>query len=410
MPGMDLSAYRALWRTLGVPGLLIGGLLARLPNVVLMIPLSFLAKDASGGFGWAGVVAAAYAIGTAVASPWWARVADRRGPSKVLVATGFACSALLASLAAIPSDWFRILPVLALVAGMMLPPVASIARSVWPRIVAGRRLRTAYALDASSVEVLYVVGPLLGALLVTFASPRAGLLAAAGVGAVTVWWYAQQQPDAVVVASDDEPRPTLRQLLWHRHRLALIVSFALTVTAFSAVSLSIVAYADHHGDRLIAGVLETVWASGSLLGGLVAGALPGRRSSYVWRRSALMGGGMALVALTTWSPWVMAVTMFAAGTVLAPAVGALFERLGALTPDSVRTEVFGWMQGSAMLGGAAGSALAGLVVELAGVPWVLGMAAFFVLAGSAVLVGVPPHVPEPQTKDVTAGEPVIASA
>lgn len=410
MRGMDLSAYKALWRTLGVPGLLIGGLLARLPNVVVMIPLSFLAKDASGGFGWAGVVAAAYAIGTALASPWWARVADRRGARKVLVATGFAWSALLAVLAAMPDDWFRILPVVALVAGTLLPPVSSIARSVWPRIVAGRRLRTAYALDASAVEVLYVVGPLLGALLVTFASPRAGLLAAAGVAAMTVWWYAQQQPETVTVAAGDEPRPTLRQLLWHRHRLALIVSFALTVTAFSAVSLSIVAYADHHGERLIAGVLETVWASGSLLGGLVAGALPGRRPSYVWRRTALMGTGMGLVALTTWSPWVMAVTMFAAGTVLAPAVGALYERLGALTPDSVRTEVFGWMQGSAMLGGAAGSALAGLVVEVAGVPWVLAMAAVLVLVGSAVLAGVPAHVPEPQTMDVTAGEPVIASA
>ena len=407
---MDLSAYRALWRTLGVPGLLIGGLLARVPNVVVMIPLSFLAKDASGGFGWAGVVAAAYAVGTAIAAPWWARVADRRGARKVLVPTGFAWSAMFLVLAAMPADWFRVYPAVALAAGLMLPPVSAITRSVWPRIVSGRRLRTAYALDASAVETMYVVGPMLGALLVTFASPRAGVVSAAVVAAVTVWWYAQQQPEAVVVAAGDEQRPTLRQLLWHRHRLALIVSFALAVTAFSAVSLSIVAYADHHGDRLIAGILEMVWASGSLIGGLVAGAFPGRRPSFVWRRTALMGTGVALVAVMTLSPVLMAVTMFAAGTVLAPAVGALFERLGALTPDSVRTEVFGWMNGLAMLGGAAGSALAGVVVELAGVPWVLAIAAVLVLVGAAVLVGVPPHVPEPAKDDVTAGEPVIASA
>src|SRR3954452_17056976 len=41
---VDLSAYRALWRTRGVAGLLASALLARLPVMATMVPVSFLAK------------------------------------------------------------------------------------------------------------------------------------------------------------------------------------------------------------------------------------------------------------------------------------------------------------------------------------------------------------------------------
>ncbi len=76
---MDLSAYRDLWRTRGVMTLLAAALIARLPVMATMVPLSFLAKDAAGNFGWAGVVAGAYSIGTAVGRSVWSRMADRRG-------------------------------------------------------------------------------------------------------------------------------------------------------------------------------------------------------------------------------------------------------------------------------------------------------------------------------------------
>jgi len=393
MHSMDLSSYRALWRTLGVPSMLIGSLLARLPTVAIMIPMAFLAKDASGGFGWAGVVAGAYSIGTAIGAPLWSRRADRRGAKRVLVFTGLAWSAAIAVLALLPADQYRTMPVLSLLAGFVMPPISSTARAAWPRMVSGRRLRTAYAVDATAVEVLFAVGPMLGAVMVTFASPRTGLLTAAGFAAATVWWFAQQQPAPVVRGEHDRPL-TARQMLWHRHRLAIIVSFVLAVTAFAATSLAIAAYADERGDRMIAGWLETVWALGSLTGGLVAGALPGRKPSYVWRRALVISLGLLLCAFATWSPWTLGAALFLAGTVLAPTVGAMYERLGAFTPESVRTEVFGWMNSGAMLGAAAGSALAGVVVESLGVPYVFVTAAVLALAAALVLIGVPPHVPE----------------
>jgi len=407
---MDLSAYKAFWKTLGVPSLLIGSLLARLPTVATMIPMSFLVRDASGGFGWAGVVAGTYSVGTAIGAPAWSRFADRRGARRVLMLTGFAWSIALAALALMPFGWVRAMPAVSLIAGALVPPVSSTSRARWPRMMAGRRLRTAYAVDATAVEVLFAIGPMLGAVMVTFASPRAGLLVAAGMAAVAVWWFAQLQPRTHRRVAH-EHLLTARQLLWQRHRLAIIVSFGLAVMAFAATSLALAAYADRRGDRIIAGWLEMVWALGSLTGGLVAGALPGKRVSYVWRRAATICVGLAVCAPATWSTWTLGVALFVAGTVLAPTIGAMYERLGALTPDSARTEVFGWMNSSAMLGAAGGSALSGVVVETFGVPYVFVTAAVLTTITALLLVAVPPHVPadhpdeqaaEPETREPAA--------
>ena len=77
----------------------------------------------------------------------------------------------------------------------------------------------------------------------------------------------------------------------------------------------------------------------------------------------------------------------------------MYERLGALTPASVRTEVFGWMSSGAMAGAAIGSTLAGTVVEAFGVPWVFAAAALLTLVAALILIQVPPHLPEEYPDD-----------
>ncbi len=393
MRPMELSGYRELWRTRGVLALLAASLLARLPVLATMVPVAFLAKDAGGSFRWAGVVAGAYSIGMAIAGPLWSRTADRRGARGVLLVTGMSWSVALAALAALPSDLYRLMPLLTFVAGALVPPVMQTLRAAWPRVVHGPALRTAYSVDATAQELLFMVGPMLGATAVSVASPRLGVLLAAAMSAAFIWWYALQQPAALHHDEASGPRLTARQLLWHRHRLPLILSFGLWVMAFNGISLGIVAFADEHGNRLIAGVLESVWAFGSLVGGAVAGALPGRRTSYLWRRAALVTVGMLLCVFATWSPVALGVALTVSGLTLAPAIGALYERLGALTPDSVRTEVFGWMGSAAMGGAAIGSAVSGAVVESFGVRYVWLVAALLAAVSFVLLLRVPPEQP-----------------
>jgi MFS family permease len=386
---MELAGYRELWRTHGVMALLVSSLLARLPMLAMMVPLAFLAKDLSGTFRWAGVVAGAYSVGMAIAGPLWSRTADRRGARGVLLITGIAWSVVCVGLALLPAGLYRLMPLFTLVCGALVPPVMQTLRAAWPRVVQGPALRTAYAVDATAQELLFIVGPMLGATAVSVASPRLGVLLAGSMSAVFIWWYALRQPPPVHRDDHSETPLTARQLLWHRYRLPLILSFGLWVMAFNGISLGIVAFADEHGERLIAGIFEAVWAFGSLVGGAVAGALPGRRTSYLWRRAALVTAGMLLCVFATWSPVSLGIALGVSGLTLAPAIGALYERLGALTPDVVRTEVFGWMGSAAMGGAAIGSAVSGAVIEGFGVRYVWLLAAGLAALSMVLLLRIP---------------------
>jgi Na+/melibiose symporter-like transporter len=302
-------------------------------------------------------------------------------------------SAVLVGLAALPSGLYQLMPLLTILAGALVPPVMQTLRAAWPKVVQGSAVRTAYAMDASAQELLFMIGPMLGATAVSVGNPRLGVLLAAGMSAAFIWWYALQQPAALRRDEDSEPPLTARQLLWHRQRLPLLLAFGLWVMAFNSISLGIVAFADEHGNRLIAGILEAVWAFGSLVGGAVAGAMPGRHSSYLWRRAALVMAGMLLCVFATGSSVSLGVALTVSGVTLAPAIGALYERLGALTPDTVRTEVFGWMGSAAMGGAAIGSAVSGAVVESFGVRYVWLLASILAALSLVFLLRIPPQQP-----------------
>ncbi|MGZ0152033.1 MFS transporter [Kribbella sp. WER1] len=386
--------YRDLWRAGGVVPLLVSSLFARLPMLATAVPIAFLAKDASGSFRWAGVVAGAYSVGTAAAGPLWSRTADRRGARGILLATGLAWSVALVAIALLPASRHQFLPVLAVLAGAVVPPVSQTLRAAWPRVVDGPALRTAYSVDATAQELLFMVGPMLGATAVSVASPRLGVLSAAAMSAVFIWWYALRQPEPL----RRDPRTvvplTARELLWHRHRLPLILAFGLWIMSFNGISLAIVAFADDHGQRLIAGIFEASWAFGSLLGGVVAGALPGRRTSHLWRRAALVAVGMLLCVFATGSPVSLGIALALSGLTLAPAIGSLYGRLGALTPDVAKTEVFGWMSSAATAGGAIGAAVAGAIIDGLGVRYVWLLAAVLAVLSTVLLLRVPPEVAE----------------
>jgi MFS family permease len=394
---MDLTAYRELWKTHGVVALLASAIVARMPVMATMVPLAFLAKDAAGNFGWAGVVAGAYSVGTAVASVVWSRMADRRGARKVVIGTGMAWGASMAVVAVLPYSWYRVLPVAAAVAGIFVAPVGSALRANWPRLVHGSRLRAIYSLDATAQELLFVIGPMTGALMVSFASPRAGLLVCAVTAAAAIWWFGLKQQPPIPHDESTGPRPTVRQLLLDPHRIAIMLAWFCLAVGFAAMSLGMVAVADEHGNRLIAGVLEMVAAIGSVTGGVVAGALPGRRNSHAWRRMLALTVLVVGCVFATSSVAGLAVMMFATGCLIAPTIAALYERVGSLTPTSAHTEIFGWMQSGGMVGAAVGSAVAGLVVEAFGVRYAWVLTAGLGILATLSLVRVPPHRPAEST-------------
>ena len=282
MQPMDLTAYRDLWKTHGVMALLASALVARMPVMATMVPLAFLAKDAAGNFGWAGVVAGAYSVGMAVASVVWSRLADRRGARRVLIGTGMTWGASMAVVALLPYSWYRVLPVAAArgrhlrCAGHLGPAGQLAAAGAWCAAACD------LSLDATAQELLFVIGPMLGALVVSFASPRA----AAGVRGDGRRGHLVVRPEAAAAGRctrRDAARPTVRQLLLHPHRPRCWSP----CSAWHGLRGDVARHrrvrrrARQPVDRRCAG---DGGRDRQLTGGLVGGALPGRRDSYAWRR------------------------------------------------------------------------------------------------------------------------------
>jgi MFS family permease len=121
---------------------------------------------------------------------------------------------------------------------------------------------------------------------------------------------------------------------------------------------------------------------------------------------------MLLCVFATWSPVSLGVALMVSGLTLAPAIGALYERLGALTPDVARTEVFGWMGSAAMGGAAIGAAVSGAVIESFGVRYVWLLAAVLAAASMVLLLRVPPEQgsePEPERPSEADAGPELAA-
>ncbi len=132
-----VDRYRTLLRRPSVPALFGWALLARLPIGMAGLGIVLLVRATGAGYGQAGVVVAAYTVAVALGAPYAGRQIDRRGavPAMRLRLVAFpALLALLALLGAVEAP-VAVLALAAAAAGVTLPPVASVLRSIWRTIM-----------------------------------------------------------------------------------------------------------------------------------------------------------------------------------------------------------------------------------------------------------------------------------
>ena len=142
----------------------------------------------TGSFGSAGIVTGAFTIGVGVTGPLLARLIDRRGTRRVILPAVLVTAAGLVAVVVLGRAGAGTVPlvVAAAIAGAGTPPVGGVLRQQWPQLVPERDLETAYALDAVSIEVNFITGPLLVGILAATAGPAVGLLVAAALGVTGV--------------------------------------------------------------------------------------------------------------------------------------------------------------------------------------------------------------------------------
>ncbi|WP_205698429.1 MFS transporter [Conexibacter sp. SYSU D00693] len=358
---------------------------ARLSIGVYGLAIVLHLRETTGSYATAGAVAAAFAAGLGAGQPGTSRLVDRLGRVRVVpVLAAVHVVAILGLLALSETDApAAVLIAVALLAGLAEPPLGSITRTLWPKVLQGREglLTTAFALDGVVTELAFVTGPLFVAVVVAVASPALALVACTVSVTVGIAWFLSIPlvRDAPVAAATSGSR-LLGALVAPGLRTLVLCALPIGFT-FGAVEVVLPAFAEHEGHRGTAGLLVAAWAAASAAGGLAYGAvewhaaLPAR---FV-RFAVVLPAGYLLVA-AAWSIPTMAVLVAVAGVLIAPTLTAISQLAGEVAPPGRETEAFAWPTTALILGIAAGNAAAGAIVEAEG--W---QTAVLVAAGAAVL-------------------------
>jgi len=361
-----LTSYR---RVLAEPGALafsLTGLVARFPISMAGLGIVLLVESASGSYGLAGAVSAAYMVANAIVAIVQGRLLDRLGQRTVLtvaaVVFGIAMVLLVES---VQADWpIGATYAAAVLAGASLPQIGSCVRARWAHVLASPdRLQTAFALEAVLDEVVFVLGPILVTMLATAVHPVAGLAVAvvAGVGG-SLAFAAQRgtEPPAHPRDRTTGPRPPLP---WRTLVPLTVVATALGVL-FGAAEVTTVAFADERGVRAWSGALLALWAMGSLISGVVVGAIVWRRGPEVRLRWGTAGMALAMAPLYfVDSVPAMGALLLIGGVAIAPTMIASLSLTERVVPSSRLTEGMAIVQTGITAGVAPGATLSGIVVD-----------------------------------------------
>lgn len=359
-------------RVLKVPGfavLITSTMITRLPFAINGLATILFLRAETGSFATAGLAAGALALGAGIGAPVAGRLVDRRGAVMLMpLAVGHAAAILSLWALGVADAPTAALVGCAAVAGVCFPPSGSVLRSRWPEMMDGdaELLRGAFAFDSVMIEVSFVAGPLITAVLVTLIAPQAALAMSAALvlagTALFVWKL-----------------PERRRVIPHAERVGgfgplrspAIRAVALSTVPFGiligTVEVALPAFSSVEGSAALAGVLLALWSLASGIGGLAFGARPPRRELLdTYLAVTFLFPLLCAPLVLASSPLAMGILVLAAGAPIAPLIATRNQLVAERAPAGTGTEAFSWLMTSLIAGISLGTAIAGGVVEAAG--------------------------------------------
>jgi MFS family permease len=372
-----VAGYRDLLRTPGVARIITAQLVARFPNGMTSLAILLHIEQMTGSYGAAGLVLAATSIGQAVSGPVTSRWMGVWGMRRVLTLTTAVCTAALLVLTLVPLPLVGYMAA-GLVAGLSTPPVQSAVRTIYPKIVNSRQLTPLFSLDASLQEIIWILAPVLITIVATQAGTVPGLLMIVVILVGGGAWFILS-PEVGRVRIPRSRRAFGKVLAKPVVLLATVVGFLL-IGACAAVEAGVVATFGHGG--LEAGLVLAIFSIGSLAGGLSFGHIPIGPWAMARRLTVVaIGLSATVIALDFW--WLSG-SLFVAGIGIAPALAVMFAMTSASVKFSETAEAYGWIGTGQLIGAAAGSAVAGFLIDGVGPTGAYWAAAAFAVAGAVV--------------------------
>ena len=364
MPAADRGYLAVLRRPHAAP-LAAWASLARLQFGVLPIATLLLLASTRGSYAEAGAATAAYGLMVGLLMPLRARAADRWGHDRVLVAFALLNALGIAAVVALAAGPLWLLVVVSLAAGALPAPVGPVVRSSWHDIVEGDDdlLRRAYSFDSVSEEVLYVAGPIVAAAAVAVWGAPAVILTSAAALVIACAGMTTVLRGMRLSSEERPPRP---RVPWRglAFLLGLLPAIAIGLL-LGGLELAAVALIVSLAGQGLAGVPAALISLGSIVGGLVYGRRRWPGTAAAQSVAAVLGAAAAVAigaSVAGILPAVLA-AFLVAGLFVAPAVVASYL----VADEAVRgasAESTAWVTAAFNVGTAAGTLMAGLLVDL----------------------------------------------
>jgi hypothetical protein len=242
-------------------------------------------------------------------------------------------------------------------------------------MVNSKQLTPLFSLDASAQEIIWIAGPVVTTFIATQISTTWAIVVA-GVFLIGggIWFLSCRELGTVTIPPS---RNKMGVVLKKPPVLfATVVGFQLNGAA-AAVEDADVSVNGHEGAQ--AGIILSIWAIGSIIGGLALGGVPIGPSALATRMAVVFVGiALAGIILDFW--WI-AGALLIAGAGIAPALAVMFAIVSASVKFSDTAEAYGWMGSGQLIGAALGSAIAGFAID----GW--GSVGGFIAASAFALVG-----------------------
>ena len=421
----EVLAIREVWTTILLSAL------TRLPIFGLTMLITLHVVETLGmSYRLAGAVTTFVTISSMISAPWRGSMTDRKGLRRTMIPSIVVMTAVYAV-----APWLGYYPLLVILALGYLwnYPIYTIPRQVLIATVPLRKRRAALSLDAVSIEICYMFGPMVSIIIASSVGTRAtmigcAVLAAIGATGLTILNppiaetsgaasdgqapsspspdgtpspnpRPAAEPDVVAQSSAaealaaegatrDPDAPTIdvptahptkgSPLAWvNRFTVAILIGCLAAGYALGGIELTTVGAMREMGSTQAIGWVLAFSGLGSALGGTIYGAL--NRSVPMPALLTLMGLTTAAATLAT-SPMQAALILLVGGLFVSPTLTASIDQLTSLTPPSRRGSVIGW-QGSFLNAGVAISApTIGSVID--GIGWHQA----FVLSGAVAAV------------------------
>ncbi|UKA68139.1 MFS transporter [Arthrobacter sp. FW306-05-C] len=414
---MNFALYRELLAIRPIRRLLLVGMVARIPHSAAGVLLTLhIVLTLGQGYAAAGAAAAVMTIGIALGAPWRGRRVDTVGLRTALIPSVISETVIWAVVPHVSYQW--LLP-LVFVGGLLTLPIFSVVRQSLGVLAEGDQRRTAFALDAITTEMVFMIGPAAGAVVATSGFTTAGLTVvgvATSLAGLFLMWFnpptrsqgltvecAEDEQHAAEVAVVSTAPAHVQEAAAElapagaatsaaqglRRRLAGGFSwFTATVSALFAVAagagmvlsgtdVGIVAALEIGGHQREIGIVFVFWCAASVVGGLIYGAMH-RPIPPIF---LLLGmAALTLPMAFAHDTWTLAFVSVLPGLLCAPVLSAASEKVADLVSEERRGEAMGWYGSALTAGVALGSPLAGVFIDA------MGPSGGFVSVGAAGVV------------------------